>query len=347
MLEAIVTSDWHFDGMKNHFPTNHAAMVALEVQRVYQYAVAHSIPYIIVPGDIADNYKISPDSVREILGILAAYDSFVTTYYMLGNHDHGDVNSTSLDIFKTMSEFKMLKNFHVITEPTLITLDKVDLNFCPFPFTELSPTRRPAINFIHRDIDGAIGDNGRKLRVKNDVLLDERDFTFAGHIHKHQYLKSRRAVICGNLYQKNFGESLDKGFVTFKAKYKNNKLKVDWEFIPQVPRFRLETVSIDTQKQFSKLEANQNIRYRLYVGEGIVVPKNIRKDIPNIDQIWEYTGKKILANEDISDRMTQDIKEIPTIDPLTGLKEFFKAAGMTKEEFKYAKTKVLASLENI
>lgn len=347
MLEAIVTSDWHFDGLRNHFPLNHAKIVGTEVSRVYQYAVEHGIKHVFVPGDIADSYKISPDSVQELLGILATYDSQVTTYYMKGNHDHGDVNSTSLDIFKSMAQFKMLKNFHVITDRSIMEIDGVTINFCAFPHKELLPTNRPSINFIHQDIDGAVGDTGRVLRVKNEIDLDTRSFTFGGHIHKHQYIKSKNLVLVGNLYQKTFGESGEKGFVVFKAKYKDKKLKVNWNYIPQVPRFKLETVSIDTQEDFSKLKAVKNIRYRLYVADGVVVPLNLRRDIPNIDQIWEYTGKKIKHTEEIADKLSQEVKDIPKIDPTLGLKDYFKANGLKKNDYALAATKVQHALARL
>lgn len=334
-LRALVSSDWHFDGLRNHFPDDHAARVGREVRKVYQYAVDNGIPYLIVPGDIADNYRMTPESQREILSILVEYDSLVHTFYMMGNHDHGDIHTTSLDLFDSMSkELSLLKSFTIVRNKQIIELEGVSLNFLPFPHTELLPSKRPCINFIHKNVPGLVGDNGKPLKVKEDIVLTEGSFTFGGHIHKHQVLKSRNIVICGNLYQKNFGESLPKVFIEFKAKMKAGKLLVKWSPVETVPDFKLQTVHISEQRDFSKLSNNPLIRYRLYVAEGVVVPKDIRKNYPNIDQLWEHRGKKFTAAED---QFKQDLVAIPSIDPLTGLKEFFKAKGFSKQDYLMAR----------
>lgn len=348
MLHGLVTSDWHFDGLRNHFPEDHASIVAREVRKVYQYAVDNGIKYIFVPGDISDNYRMTPESQRAILSILVEYDEIVETYYMMGNHDFGDVTATSLDLFDSMSDFKMLKTFRIIRDRKQLTIGKVRLNFCPFPHKSLLPSDIPCINFIHQDVNGAVGDNGRPLRTRHDIELDPRSFTFAGHIHKFQYLKDKRVLFGGNLYQKNFGESLPKYFIEFKAKVVDNKLKLKWEAHENVPNFKLETVHINTQEEFSKLVADKYIRYRVYVADGVVVPKNLRKDIPNIDQLWEFAGKKLKKNDqDVVNTFIQESKELPKINPTTGLASYFKSQKLSKQDYLLGKAAVEAALENI
>lgn len=332
MLHGVVSSDWHFDGLKSLFPTNHATMVANEVEKVYQYAVDNGIKYIFVPGDIADNYKISPESQRAILSILVKYDGLITTYYMMGNHDFGDVSTTSLDVFQSISEFSLLKTFHIVRQRKAIDIEGVTVNFCPFPYKTPMETKRPSINMIHANVAGAIGDNGKPLRVKEDVELAEGSFTFGGHIHKHQFLKKKATVLCGNLYQKNFGESGQKGFVEFKAKYADRKLKVKWNYVETRPNFMLETVHIKRQEDFGSLKANPKVKYRLYVAEGIIVPNKLKREIPNIEQIWEVRGKKV-AFDDLESQFIQDTAELPKINPTVGLGQYMKKAGFSKKEY--------------
>lgn len=348
MLQALFTSDWHFDGLRNHYPTDHAKRVQREVEKVYQYAVKHGIKYVIVPGDISDSYKISPESVKALLETWIKYDDLVETYYMTGNHDYADSKTTSLNIFESMTEFKMLKNLKVIKDLTQVKLDKVTLNFCPFPHSQPQKLTVPCINILHQDVAGAVGDNGREIKVKHDVEVDpDRDFTISGHIHKHQFLKKRRVLYHGALFQKTFGEDLPKGFVSLKAKVVNGKMSVKWEYVENKPHFELVTVRIDDQKMFSKLEANPNIRYRIYVSDDVVVPARLRQDIPNIDQLWSIKGKTLDKDFDVETAFTDKHRDMPKIDPLIGLKGFYKSQKKSKQDFLAAKKVVELALSEL
>lgn len=346
MLQAVFTSDWHFDGLRNLFPEDHADRIAAEIEKPYRYAVKKGIKYVIVAGDISDSYKMSPESIKALVRVQKTYEDQCETYYLTGNHDYGDDKTTSLSLFKTLSEFKMLKNFHVIDTPQIIRLDGVDLNFCPFPHTELVATNKPTLNIIHRDVAGAVGDNGRELKVREDLSVDAvRDFTVSGHIHKHQYIKSKRVLYNGALFQKTFGESLPKGWVDLRAKVSGGVLKVKWDFIENKPKFRLETVHIKTQKDFSKLKVDPNIRYRLYIADSVVVPSKLRQEIPNIDQLWNVKGKSIDINTE--QKFLEDISDLPKIDPLHGLKEFYKAQKLSKSDYLFGKAAVESALKQL
>lgn len=345
MLHALVTSDWHFDGLINHFPDDHAKMVGAEVRKVYDYAVKSGIKYVIVPGDISDSYKMTAESCRELLSIWAHYDGLITTIYMKGNHDFGDNKMSSMDLFESFAEFSMLKTVKIVSSKTTMKLGGVLLNFCPFPFRSPDSQSKPCINFIHANVSGAVGDNGRPLKVREDVELAEGSFTFGGHIHKHQYLKSRRVVLVGNLYQKNFGESGPKGFVEFRAKYKDGKLKVKWDYIESFPNFVLETVIITKQKQFADLKADKRVRYRLFIDKDVIVPKNLRKDIPNIDKIVETKDNRVVTDD--VDSFRETISEIPKINPVEGLSAFLKQKGLSKDLRKQATKIVNKSLDKI
>jgi hypothetical protein len=127
----------------------------------------------------------------------------------------------------------------------------------------------------------ANGDNGRPLRTSHEVEVDKRDFTIGGHIHLQQFLKSKRLLLNGSPYQKNFGESLPKGFVEFKARYHKGKLEVIHEFKNQVQKFIFETKLISTQQEFSTLSKSRYTRYRLLVEEGVIIPADLRIRYPH------------------------------------------------------------------
>lgn len=349
MLHAIFSSDWHFDGLKNHFPDNHSKLVEQEVRKTYEYAVQNGIPYVIVPGDISDTYKMSPSSQKALLSVLVDFDQFVKTIYMKGNHDHGDINSTSLDLFEDFAEYKLLKNFKVIKKPTVLKLDGVYVNFCPFPYDDLLPTKKAALIIIHKTVQGVTTDNGRPAVVRKNSKFPVGSTVVSGHEHKHQvvYCNKVPVIYPGNIYQKNFGEQLPKGFIELKAKYSGTKLKTKWEFVETLPNFRLVTVKVDKQEEFSKLVNDSMIRYRLYLGPGVVAPSSIRKTFPNIDQIWE-TGKSIKGVVKSSFETVSDAsKEIPKVDHTYGLKDFVKSKNGTKEDYIAVRKIVDAAVEKI
>jgi DNA repair exonuclease SbcCD nuclease subunit len=347
MFHAVFSSDWHFDGLRNHYPQDHARRTMREVEKAYQYAIKKSIPYMIVAGDISDSYKMTPESLKALLELLIRHDDHVTTYYMTGNHDYADSTTTSLNIFESMVEFKMLKNFIVVKDLKQIKLDGVTLNFCPFPHTQLQKVKAPCLNIIHQDVAGAVGDNGRELKVKHDIEIDsDKDFTVSGHIHKHQYLKKRRLLYNGSLFQKTFGEELPKGFVDLKAKVVNGKLKVTWEFVENRPHFELRTIKVLDQKQFSDLEDDPNVRYRIYVSDDVVVPARLRQQYTNIDQLWSIKGKSLTKDFDV-ENLNSELKDLPKIDPLLGLKDFFKKNKKTKSDFLEAKQIVKQALSEL
>lgn len=348
MLQALFTSDWHFDGLRNHYPQDHARRVMREAEKPYQYAVKHGIKYVIVPGDISDSHKMSPESSKALLELLIKYDDLITTYYMTGNHDYADSATTSLSLFESMVEFKMLKNFIVVKDLQQVKLGGITLNFCPFPHSQPQRLTVPCINVIHQDVAGAVGDNGRELKVKHDIEVDsDRDFTVSGHIHKHQFLKKRRILYHGSLFQKTFGEELPKGFVNLKAKLIKGKLKVLWEFVENKPHFELVTVKITDQKQFSKLSNDANIRYRIYVSDDVVVPAKLRQDFPNIDQLWSIKGKTLTKDFDVEQTFDDTHKDLPKIDPLLGLKDFYKASKLSKSEYIAGKKAVQLALSEL
>jgi DNA repair exonuclease SbcCD nuclease subunit len=350
MLHALFSSDWHFDGLKNHFPDNHAALVKAEVRKTYLYAVENGIPYVIAPGDIADSSRMTAASHKALLSILVEFDDLVTTIYLKGNHDHGDVNSTSLDLFEDFAEYKLLKNFVVIKQPTVMKLGGVYVNFCPFPYEDLLPTKKPAVIVIHKTVQGVTTDNGRPAIVRKDSKFPAGSTVVSGHEHKHQIVFCNKVPVIypGNVYQKNFGEKLPKGFIEMRAKYSGDKLKTKYEFVETIPNFRMVTLTIDKQEDFSKLEKDSMIRYRLYLGPGIVAPSSLRKTYPNIDQVWE-SGKRSKAG--VTASSLEDIrelsKEIPKVDHTYGLKDFVKAKGKGKKTYDAVSALVETAVEKI
>lgn len=325
MLHAIVTSDWHLDSLANHFP-NSVQMQLEVIDRIYQYAVQNGIKYVIIPGDISDKDEMPDDTKRSLLQHFLRYEGVVESIYIGGNHDWRDTTSTSMDLINTLCEWKFLKSLKVYLTPEQFELEGVLVNALPYPATESIKSDRPCLNLCHTETVGAIGDNGRPLKAKHSVSVADGDFTVSGHIHLHQFLKKKRFLYCGNPYQKTFGETDAKGFCELKAVERDGVLKVKYEYIETKPGFSLQTIIINEQADFSTLKVNPNIRYRLYVGETVVVPSDLRVRIPNIAQILSSTKSQSIVLEQ---------KHVTALHPSTGLKTLLKAEGASKKQVKH------------
>lgn len=344
MLEALVTSDWHLEGLAKHYPQDHVQRQLETIDRIYQYAVTHGIKYVIVPGDITDKYRMSDDTKRALLQHFIKYEGVIETYYSGGNHDWADQTETSMDLIQQFTEWSFLKSLHIYLRPKQVELEGIIVNFLPHPAKKSIKHKKPCLNFCHVEAVGALGDNGRPLHAKKDIAVDPRDYTFSGHIHLQQILEGKRFTYCGSPYQKTFGEALPKGFMHIRVEYKKKQLVVKQKFVDSKPGFRMETVVISDQKDWSKLETNPAIRYRVIVRDSVSIPSDIRIRVPNISQLNTSNKKVDLDNID-----TIDISELELsdINPKDGLKAFLKEAGFDKKLCKKAESEIDSVLSEI
>lgn len=327
MFEFIATADWHLEAMDKHFPDDGVDRQLETVNRIYQYAIENGIKYMMVPGDITDKYLMRDSTKQKLLQLFIKYDPYITTIYLCGNHDWRDTGSTSMDLIQQMCEWKFLQNLEVISRGEQRVIEGITVNFLPFPTPPVPKSKKPCLNFCHVETKGALGDTGRPLKTDKTIGCDARDFTISGHIHMYQFLESDRFLYCSSPYQKTYGEAIPKGFCHVRAQYKDGKLVVKHKFVDSKPGFRLETVYVMKQEEWTNLEINPAVRYRVMVGEGVTVPADIRTRVPNIAQL--HKGKAAIEAAKIE---SIDVSEtdILDVDPVRGLKAFLKAGGLRK-----------------
>jgi DNA repair exonuclease SbcCD nuclease subunit len=188
--------------------------------------------------------------------------------------------------------------------------------------------------FAHIETVGAIGDNGLPLKMKEDTLIRQPgDFVISGHIHQYQHLKKKRLVYCGSPYQKNFGESLPKGFIEFEAKYVSGDLKVSHTFVNSKPGFTLETVIVKQEDDWNLLNDDPSRRYKVLVDRAeVVIPKNLTTRYPNIVMIngIDTTTKVEMNRDGTEDTVTS--KNLPKISMRTGLVSYLKNSGLSRAQ---------------
>ena len=332
-LRFVSSSDWHLDGgLTRLFPLNAMEKQFREVEKVFQHCTENDVRHLFMPGDISDKARISEATFIAFVTLLLKYDKYLSFYYTLGNHDVAHVGKTSIDVLKVFADSGVFKHVHLFSTPEVLEIEGVDVGFVPFPHKEAPKTKRPKIVFAHVEETGAIGDYGTPLRHASVTLKrDKRDYVVSGHLHTYQHLKKQRVLYNGALYQKTFGESTAKGFVECEAKYRDGELLVRHDFVASKPSFLLETLKIEDVNDWDKVEAGDHKFYRLYLGDGVVAPKDLVRNFPNVIQV---NGTTYRGNGNVEEKASID--SMPKITPLTGLVDFLMRFDLTKTEIKQA-----------
>jgi DNA repair exonuclease SbcCD nuclease subunit len=342
MLEAISCSDWHLDGMNKHFKDATRRQFR-EIDKVYQYGIKKGINHMFIPGDISDTERMSFGTYIQLVLFLKKYDGLINTYYIGGNHDRSDVENTSCDLLKVLVDQGFFKTFRIFLHPDQDRIEGTLVNFCAWPHNESMTEKEGCLNFAHVTYNGAIGDNGRELRTKDEFRAHARDYTISGHIHQYQHIESRKVIFNGNPYQKNFGESLPKGMVHLRALTERNRVSVRHRFVDNQPGFILETVSINSPEDFQKLKQSDSIRYKLLVAPDVLVPTDLRITYPNITGgIFNAQTKKKNEIESFDYAPT-----ITKVKPTTGLKDYLVSQGFSRKELLIAKSIVKEAMQEL
>lgn len=347
-LEGIATSDWHFMGLSKHFP-NHVERTLREIDKIYKYALDHGVKHIFVPGDISDSPNMPWEVYIQLVSFLKKYDGLLNTYYICGNHDFSEHGKTSMDFLASLQSHGFFKTFNLFLSPTSKVIDGVTVNFLPYPCNESLESDRACLNFSHISYNGALGDNGRRLRVKDEFVQDPRDFNISGHIHLYQYFESKRGLFCGNPFQKNFGESLPKGFVHFRAKDegKSKPLSFKHKFVNNEPDFELRCETIEKTSDFAKLNKSNGIRYKLFVDPSVILPKNLLVDYPNITGgIFDIKSKNKAIDSPV-ERASEGFISTQTYNVRKGLTSFLEAKGFDKPSIKLAHKEVKKAVNEL
>lgn len=329
-MKGIATGDWHLDSLYKHFGDSALSRQVAELDKIAQYAIRKGIPHLYVNGDVADTSTMSCNAWIALYHFIKKYDGILNIYYIAGNHDFAEVGKTSLDFLKVLCDTGTFKTFHVFLETETRKIDGTYVNFCPYPSLEAPDVKRGALNLCHVEYNGALGDNGRKLRVKqeHEFTQPDKDFCVSGHIHQYQVLESKRAVYPGNPYQKNFGESLPKGFITFEAESKKDNLLFNHRFVNSNPDFQLQQLVIERTKDLDQLRTDDSIRYKLWHSSKVKIPDDLLSRFPNITGgVFDLDTKK--RTENIVER---EALSNHTFDLELGLKKFLKHQGHDKKQ---------------
>lgn len=294
-MEAVVTTDWHLDVLRNIFHNNPEQGIKLQIkdiEKVFTYATENGIRNVIVPGDIGQTEELSAIAKFHFLNLLMKYDGILKIHIIPGNHDYTKVGVHSLKLLELLCVKQKFKTIFLHVEGTKVDIDGETFNFLPFPLVVGDPN---CINVAHLEVKGACRDNGRK--VTNGHEISESPWII-GHLHTYQVVKN--AVMPGTLFQCNFGEKLPKGFIHIKVK--DGKLK--HRFINNNPSFTFNTLEVTDFEDWSKISKKETDFLRIYINSSVTIPD----EIYNYSNVLQISGKIIENSEEKEDLASDSLK---------------------------------------
>lgn len=334
MLKAIITGDWHFEKLCRFFP--YGADIDIHsrvIDSMCVYAVENCIKHVIIPGDLTHKPSMGDEYMTALIYVLAKYKNLLTFHYIPGNHDFKERGKCSSDVLEALNKCSLLPHFTIYKQVTDVVIDGTRVVFVPYPNTTYEKGD-PALVIGHVEQVGATGDNGLPLRKVSDnhtIALHEGDMLVSGHLHTHQYIKKRRTLFPGAPYQTTFGEQGPKGFVHLRAAPGETSLKTSWEFVHTPRLFKLINLVVNTDSDWAKIKKSDRIFYKVTKAAGITTPKDLTREYPNVMSVTGEFDRTALA-----ETLKADIV-VDAITPTTGLTEFMRKSGLTRDERRLAK----------
>ena len=217
-------ADTHIRNLKYHFEYKEV------FKQLYKSLKEEKVDYIIHCGDIAHTKtQISPEFVDMCREFFENLSSIAPTYIILGNHDGNLRNGSRQDAISPIVKAINNKNLILLRNAGET---KLNGNFCLNVLSVFDeenwtdPTDPGAVNIAlyHGAIDRSTTDSNWTLGGDHDItIFEEFDFAFLGDIHKTQQLDAEgRIWYAGSTVQQNFGESLDKGYLLWDIKSKDD-----------------------------------------------------------------------------------------------------------------------------
>mgnify|MGYP001369511980 CR=1 FL=1 len=219
-------ADIHFRGLTRHD----------EYRKVFEQAYAElrilKPDVIFLGGDIVHSKTqgISPELIEILRWWLTSLAEIAPVHIILGNHDGLMLNEDRLDaitpIVKTLNNPDILLMKGTGVYPTGVP----GYNWCTFccfdvkSWPDLAPPAEGVnLALYHGPVNGSLTDQDWEINgdsVKVDFFKDY-DFALLGDIHKRQFLTDTVAYP-GSTIQQNYGEDVEKGFLFWDIKDKED-----------------------------------------------------------------------------------------------------------------------------
>jgi len=299
-------SDIHLRNLKYHS----------EYHKVFEnfYGLLREIqPDIVVnTGDTAHaKVQISPEFVQMCSDHIKAVSEIAPYHILLGNHDLNLANLNRRDAISPIVE--SINSDRVVLHKRCGSWGELwgeedgyefyifscaDKKNYPTRFN-LDPGKNVLrIGLFHGTVRGCETDTEWMMRdAELDISRFEGlDFVMMGDIHKHQFMDvEKRIAYAGSLIQQNYGESIEKGFLLWDIRSKDD---FDVELIPVEGSRKFYTVELNDDLSIPDVELDEGSRVRL------VSP---RKHTLSEQHIFEREAKKRFKPYDLAVALSSNI----------------------------------------
>jgi DNA repair exonuclease SbcCD ATPase subunit len=220
-------------------------------------------PDLIINGGDVWHTKmagITPESIKELAWMFEEFAKIAPCYTLLGNHDISVGNLTRESLVSSVHRLLKNPNLVLMEKSGLYEIDFCNTNLYAYSlldketWDDIKPDKnsnRINIALYHGPVAGCETDgNWRFGKEERSVdYFKDYDFTILGDIHKKQFLGYRPDKnkiekpwigFVGSTIQQNHGESIEKGYLTWDLRAKD-----DWDVtFKQIPNFA-PFVSVD------------------------------------------------------------------------------------------------------
>jgi hypothetical protein len=229
-------SDIHWRGIARHSEYTKA------FQKLFDELKELKPDIIINTGDSfhTKTQGITPEIIEKLAWMFRSLAEIAPTYNILGNHDGNLTNSSRQDIVTPIHDIVNHPDSFLLKKSQTVFFKNLAIHAFSAFDKENWDKLKPVENYInialfHGSITGCMTDNEWRLQgcEENVDFFKDFDFCLLGDIHKHQYLAFRKDKndiqkpwigYPGSLIQQNFGESVEKGYLIWDIRDKD-----DWD----------------------------------------------------------------------------------------------------------------------
>lgn len=365
VLKGITIGDLHLDKLVKLIPNINRIIIDF-CRKLLQQAVDDGYDIAIFLGDIFNYSTASEEAQRLLLELMIEFQEHIELRFIEGNHGYRRAGKGSLSALSLLEEFKLIKSW-LITEPRLEVIKGVPLLYMPHPYTSVQQLAKdPAlmwelcvgsglvdadgyeqadslgadldsllyntIAFAHFTRAGSMRDNGTK--GKDGVKYkkgEDAAYYIVGHLHTPQELNETKYP--GTFYQTSFGESANKGYGRFVAKYtESTGIKFKYEHVPVDPPIKLVNIIAWEESHLPK-KIKKDTWYKITPMGGFTIPDQWanHKQVTVATPIGSSASLHISDTEDLDDDIGIEF------DLVSNSLEYLENLGLSGKELKLAK----------
>lgn len=226
-LKVIHIADIHWRGLARHDEYREA------FARLFSAIKEKKPDVIYVGGDIVHNKTqgISPELIDNLIWWFTSLADLAPTHVILGNHDGILHNKRRQDAISPIVNAINSDRIFLYKQSGIYPIGPAGFNWAVFScFDEDSwENIKPVpgeinIALYHGAVRGSLTDINWEIEGEADIsFFDDYDFAMLGDIHKPQFLNAEKTVAyCGSTIQQNYGEDMNKGFMFWKIRTKDD-----------------------------------------------------------------------------------------------------------------------------